>query len=125
MKNTITVDADVIIEYLKTGEGRLVDAYEKYSMIIAPSTYTEILASVTFEEKQLESEVMDFLKEYFQTQVIDEKLALATARIIRTKKNIPLAHAFVAATAIESNTSLLTNRADIYKNIEGLTLLKD
>ncbi|BCX13699.1 MAG: hypothetical protein KatS3mg085_231 [Candidatus Dojkabacteria bacterium] len=125
MKNTITVDSDVIIEYLKTGEGKLVDAYEKYDMVIAPSTYTEILASTTFSEDYLEKEVMNFLKEYFVTQVINEEIALLAARIIRQKKEkITLAHALVAATAINSSTPLLTNRKETYSDIGGLELLE-
>lgn len=124
MKNTITVDADVIIEYLKTGEGKLTDAYEKYSMIIAPTTYTEILASQTFTEDSLEQDVVSFLKEYFKIQVVDESIAHTAARIIRDSDSIALAHAYVAATAVETKTQLLTNRADVYEGVSDMVMVQ-
>lgn len=124
MKNTITVDADVIIEYLKTGEGKLTDAYEKYSMIIAPVTYSEILASQTFTEESLEQDVVSFLKEYFKIHETNEVIAHNAAKIIREHNNITMAHAFVAAMAIENKTPLLTMRPEIYDGIDGLEMVE-
>lgn len=123
MKETITVDADIIIEYLKTGSGKLTDAYEKYTMIITPATYTEILASNTFKDSKLEEDVQSFLEEYFTVHEATKDIALKAAQLIRVKNELTLALAYVAATALETGSNLLSDRDDMYSGVEGLEML--
>lgn len=124
MKETIIVDADVIISYLKTGGGKLTQAYEKYAMKVTPLTYTEILASSTFADSKLESDVKSFLSEYFKVENVTEEISLKAAEIIRAKKEITLAHAFVAATALALQAPLLTDRDPLYEGIDGLKMVE-
>lgn len=123
MKDTIVIDSDIIISYLKTGSGKLTDAYEKYSMKVTPLTYTEILASSTFSDSKLESDVKSFLSEYFTVEDVTEEIAIKAAELIRKKKDITLAHAFVAATAVSLNVALLTDRDSIYDGVDGLKMV--
>lgn len=120
MKNTILVDISVIVEYLKTGKGVLPIAYEKFTMAIIAPTYTELLASVTFKDANLEKEVQEFIKKYFTVMELDEATALRAATVLRNH-DVTLAAAMVAATALSKNLSLLTNDKKLYEKIEGMT----
>jgi len=122
MKKDILVDIDVIIEYLKTGEGSLPEAYENYKMKIISTTYTELLASKTFEDAALKKEVQDFLKKYFNVLDVTESIADTAADVLREKK-LSLATSLVAAASISSKMPLLTNDEKSYKGIDGVEIL--
>lgn len=106
-KEKITVDSDIILQYLKTGKGPLPEAYEKYEMIISTSTYTELLASETFKDRSLENEVKEFIHKYFKIQEITLEIAQTAAEIIR-KHDFTMAEAYVISTALSTKTKLLT-----------------
>lgn len=123
MKKAILVDIDVIIEYLKTGKGLLPMAYEKYKMIISPVTYTELLASKTFDDEKLESEVTDFVKKYFDVTELNQKIGVEAGKIVRTRET-NLATALVAATAKVNGMPLLTNERKAFEDMEGVEVLE-
>lgn len=119
MKTTIIVDTDVITEYLKTGKGVLPVAYEKFSMVISVVTLAELMASKTFSDSSLASEVKEFVDKYFVVKEIDRKIAEKAAEIIR-ENEVTMAAALVAATAIVFSHKVLTNNQDEYSEIAGI-----
>lgn len=123
MKNTVLVDANVVIEYLKTGKGTLPVAYETYNLVISVVTITEILASKTFEDDNLNKEVREFIDKYFIVVDLNRDIAEKTGEIIR-KYELNLSASIVAATCIIGEYDLLTNNEEEFKNIEGLSILK-
>ncbi len=123
MKENITVDSDVIFKYLKTGEGSLPVAHEQYTLLISTTTYTELLASKTFEDKELESEVLEFIEKYFTVYECNSIVALETAKILRNSE-LTLAAASVAATALVSETKLLTDNKKEFEKIEGIEFVE-
>lgn len=120
MKNTILVDISVIVEYLKTGKGVLPGAYEKFTMAIVATTYTELLASVTFKDANLEKEVQEFIKKYFTVLELDEAIGIKASEVLRNH-DLTLAAASVVATALHKKVPLLTNEKKAYEKVEGLT----
>jgi predicted nucleic acid-binding protein len=124
MKKTVLVDIGIIVEYLKTGKGSLPSAYETHNLRITASTYAEILASQTFMDSALESEVVEFLQKYFDLLPIDQTVASATAKVIRNKgENMTFATALVAGTAIANSIEILTDRPGDFDGIEGVTCM--
>lgn len=119
MKTTIIVDTDVITEYLKTGKGSLPGAYEKFSMVISAATLLELLASKTFVDESLAQEVKEFVDKYFVIKEIDRKVAEKAAEIIR-EREVTMATALVAATALVFSHKILTNNPDEYNRIDGI-----
>ncbi len=121
MKEKIVVDTDVITQYLKTGKGVLPMAYEKYEMWIPATTYTELLASSTFEDANLRSEVMDFTNKYFKVEEITKDVAVKAGEIVR-QYGLSISSAVLLACCFANECKLLTDRADDYKKVEGLMI---
>ena len=122
MAETIIVDSSTIKKYLKTGQGVLPTAYEKYQMKISPVTLSEILASKTFDDAALTDEVLQFISKYFSVLNVDKAIALKAARLMR-ERDLTLATAVIAATSIENGLQLLTNDKKPYEKIPGIKLL--
>ncbi len=123
MKETIIVDTSVIVQYLKTGKGVLPIAYEKYNMVISIATYTELLASRTFEDANLEKEVKDFVDKYFNVVEVNKTLADEAAKVIRNTE-VSLAVSYVAATAMQKGYSVLTEDKGNFSGIKGLNFVE-
>jgi len=123
MKETIIVDTTVIVQYLKTGKGVLPIAYEKYNMVISSATYTELLASRTFEDANLEKEVKDFVDKYFTVIEINKVVADEAARIIRNSE-VSLAVSYVAASASNKGYSVLTEDKRSFSSVKGLNFIE-
>ncbi len=123
MKSTVVVDTGIIIEYLKSGKGALPSVYEKYNMIISVGTFTEILASKTFEDEGLKKEVIQFIDKYFKVRDFSPKMALKAAELIRTR-NMTLSTSFTAATALDGSYPVLTDDDKTFGGIEGLELMR-
>jgi predicted nucleic acid-binding protein len=123
MKETIIVDSTVIVQYLKTGKGVLPVAYEKFNMVISAATYTELLASKTFEDANLEKEVKEFVEKYFSVVEINKTLADEAAKIIRSS-HVSLAISYVAATARENNYGVLTEDKRSFVGIDKLKFVE-
>lgn len=119
MKETIIVDTTVIVQYLKTGKGVLPIAYEKFNMVISSATYTELLASRTFEDANLEKEVKDFVDKYFNVIEINKTVADEAAKIIRSTE-VSLAVSYVAAAALTKGYPVLTEDKRSFTGIKGI-----
>lgn len=122
MKEVVLVDTGIIVEYLKTGKGVLPSAYENYEMVISSATYTELLASKTFEDEALMKEVLEFCEKYFSVKEIKDTTALKAAEVLRNS-TVTLATAYVAAAALENNIKVLTDNQQKFAGISGLTFL--
>lgn len=122
MKEVILVDTGIIVQYLKTGKGVLPVAYEKYEMNISAATYTELLASKTFQDGNLEKEVLEFCEKYFSIKEVNEEISLKAADIIR-KYQVNLAVAMIAATALVNGVKILSDDEKTFKDIEGIEML--
>jgi predicted nucleic acid-binding protein len=122
MKESILVNIDVIIEYLKTGKGLLPQAYENYKMFISASTNAELLASKTFKDDGLKSEVKDFVKKYFEIITIDTDISEETGRILR-EFEVNFATALVASVAIKKDMQLLTADVNSFEKIDNVKIL--
>lgn len=123
MKSTIIVDTDIIVQYLKTGKGVLPVAYEKFNMVISSATYTELLASRTFEDSNLEKEVKDFVDKYFNVENVTKEIADEAAKVIRDSE-VSLAVSYIAATAIVNNYGVLTEDKRAFNGIKGLNFVE-
>lgn len=123
MKTTVIVDSDVIVEYLKTGKGILPTIYEKFNMIVAPSTFTELLASKTFTDETLKQEVVDFLDKYFTVQPIDKTIAVEASKLVRDYE-LTLGTAYVGAMALRTGAKLVTNDRRSFERIPGIDFLE-
>lgn len=122
MKEGIIVDSNIIVQYLKTGKGVLPTAYEKYTMYVSAATFTELLASKTFVDDNLEKEVLDFVDKYLTIKEVSKKVAHEAARILRDY-DVTLATAYVAATCITEEMSLLTEEPGTFSGISGVSML--
>lgn len=122
MKKTILVDIGIIVEYLKTGKGLLPKAYETFKMKIVSTTYVELLSSQTFQNPELETEVLEFLHKYFEIIPVDEVVAKESAKVIREKEKT-LAVSVLAGAAIAHSLELLTDDKKEFEGIDGITLV--
>lgn len=122
MKEGIIVDSNIIVQYLKTGKGVLPTAYEKYTMYVSAATFTELLASKTFIDDNLEKEVLDFVDKYLTVKDVSKKVAHEAARLLR-EYDITLATAYIAATCIVEGMSLLTEEPGAFAGIAGVSML--
>ena len=119
----VLIDINIIIEYLRTGKGLLPKVYDEYKMKIAASTFTELLASETFKDEQLEKEVIEFADKYFDVVDIDHDLAKEAARIIRENETT-MAVAFIAAVARSKELPLVTDEPKVFEGIEGVEVME-
>lgn len=122
MKEVVLVDTGIIVEYLRTGKGVLPAAYENYEMVISAATFTELLASKTFEDEALKKEVLEFCEKYFSVKEITSETALKTAEVLRGS-DVTLATAFVAATALEHGVKILSDDQKKFNSVQGVTFL--
>ncbi len=122
MKTIIVVDTDIIVQYLRTGKGVLPAAYEKYSMIISASTFTELLSSTTFKDSALEKEVLDFVEKYFTIKEVNKEIAHQAAKLVR-ETGLTLATAFTAATAMSESAPILTEDKNTFTKVPNISFV--
>lgn len=123
MKESIIVDTSVLVEYLKTGKGKLPDVHEKFELIVSSVTVTEILASKTFMDNSLEEEVNSFVSKYFKVMDVSESIAKLAAKIIRDH-GLNFVSSVIAATAMEGNHKLLTSKKGDYSKVDNIQFLE-
>lgn len=119
MKQSILVSSDVIIEYLKTGKGKLPSAYDKCEMFITSTTYVEILASKTFTDENLEKEVLEFLKKYFSLVEVNKEVSIEASKILRTNE-LTLSGSIFCAVAKLKGYPILTSNFNDFTKVEGI-----
>jgi len=123
MKTSILVDTDIIIQYLKTGKGVLPTAYEKYTMFISAATYTELLSSKTFNDNNLEKEVLEFVDKYFNVKEISKDIAHHAAKLVR-EHELNLTVSYIASTALTQEMELLTEDLKTFNKIPGIKFIQ-
>ena len=123
MKEVVLVDTGIIVEYLKTGKGVLPSAYENYEMVISAATFTELLASKTFDDEALKKEVLEFCEKYFSVKEVGTETALKAAEVLRNS-DVTLATAYIAATALERNIKILTDDQKKFNGVAEVSFLK-
>ncbi|MBE0573927.1 hypothetical protein IH575_03430, partial [Candidatus Dojkabacteria bacterium] len=84
---------------------------------------TELLASKTFEDANLEKEVKEFVEKYFNVENITKEIADEAAKVIRSSE-ASLAVSYIAATARVNNYAVLTEERGGFKGISGLDFVE-
>jgi len=122
----MTLDTNIIIAYLG-GEESVVEALSEWKQngvtLILPATVeAEILSFPKFLPPE-QSRIEDFLERNFIFVPCDRAVSRATAAI-RRKHKVKFADATIAATAILTNTTLVTRNTRDFEKIPGLGILK-
>lgn len=122
----MTIDANIIIAYL-TGEQEVIEALSLFRregkiLLLPTMVEAEVLSfSGWTKEECLATEV--FLAENFTSIPFDRHIAKVAAKIRReTKLKFP--DAAIVATALFTNTPLVTRNIRDFKKVSGLSLLK-
>jgi tRNA(fMet)-specific endonuclease VapC len=118
------VDSDVLIDYLKGLSKRrrlLLKLREEGVLIISVINVVEIYSGKEIKDSRKRKIIDEFLSE-FEIISLEENLA-KRAGIIRMQYQVPFADAIVAATAIETNSILVTRNVKHFSKIKGLKLL--
>ena len=122
----MTIDANIIIAYL-AGEQEVIETLSQFrregKILLLPTiAEAEVLSFSSWtKEECLATEV--FLEENFTSIPFDRYIAKIAAKIRReTKLKFP--DAAIAATALFTNTPLITRNIRDFKKVPGLSLLK-
>lgn len=122
----MTIGANIIIAYLN-GEQEVVETLSRFlqegKILLLPTIVeAEVLSfSGLTKEERLVTE--SFLEENFTSIPLDRHIAKIAAEIRRqTKLKFP--DAAIAATALFTNTPLITRNIRDFKKVPGLSLLK-
>lgn len=122
----MTIDANILVAYLdnekvvieKLSEWRR----ERRPLFLSAVAEAEVLSFPLWTPSE-KAAVEKFLEEGFTPLAFDRTIARLAAAI-RRDVNIKLPDAAIAATAIYTNTSLVTRNIRDFKKINGLSLLK-
>ncbi len=123
MKEAIIIDTSVLVEYLRTGKGKLPEVHEKFDLVISSVSIAEILASKTFIDASLEEEVNTFVSKYFKVREVSEDIAKVAAKVIRDH-GLNFVSSVIAATAISGNHKLLTIKKGDYSKVDNIQFLE-
>ncbi|KKU81223.1 MAG: hypothetical protein UY07_C0023G0007 [Parcubacteria group bacterium GW2011_GWA1_47_8] len=122
----MTIDANIIIAYL-VGEQEVIETLSQFrrerKILLLPTVVeAEVLSfSLWTKEERLATEF--FLEENFTSISFDRSIAKIAAKIRReTKLKFP--DAAIAATALFTDTPLITHNLRDFKKVHGLSLLK-
>jgi predicted nucleic acid-binding protein len=119
----LLVDANMITEYLKSDkEAILADILGEYKLCISAVTYTELLASKVAHEAEYQSKITDLIAQNFELIPVNAEIAMQAAELLRTVETT-LAHAYIAATAINKDIPLLTYDFKVFDQVPNLKLV--
>ncbi len=122
----MTIDTNIIIAYLDD-ETVIVEALTRQreygGLLYLPTIVeTEILSFSKWKSMAEQRDVESFLETNFVSVPLDRVLCRIAAEIRRNTK-IKSPDAIVAATAIYTNTPLVTRNTRDFKNVRGLNIL--
>lgn len=122
----MTIDANIIISYL-AGEQEVIEALSHFrqegKILLLPTVVEAEVLSFSGWTKEECLVTESFLEENFTSIPFDRYIAKIAAEIRReTKLKFP--DAAIAATAIFTNTPLVTRNIRDFKKVPGLSLLK-
>lgn len=120
--DTLLVDATIVIEHLKKNKSLLISVYDHYSLLMSVVTFAELLSAKKAGNSNVNREIRDFVSEYFELVNVDQEIAKYAADLLRSKE-ITLAHALIAATAIQKEIPLLTYDIEVFDRIPHLKLV--
>ncbi|KKW10722.1 MAG: hypothetical protein UY50_C0027G0016 [Parcubacteria group bacterium GW2011_GWA2_49_9] len=120
----MTLDTNIIIAYLKGEEevASFVDATKKQGLLFLPATVEGEFLSFSEWTPEQRHGMEKFLEENFLFVPLDRPITRLAAQI-RTKAKIAFADATIAATALFTNTPLLTRNVRDFKKIDSLQLI--
>ena len=121
----MTVDANVIIAYLG-GDENVIDILSSWRqqgglLYLSTVVETEVLSFSQLTPQQ-SNDMQIFLEENFVSIAFDRQLSRLAAQLRRTVK-IKFPDAAIAATALYTNTPLVTRNQKDFKKINGLQLV--
>ncbi|MBI4009682.1 MAG: PIN domain-containing protein [Candidatus Aenigmarchaeota archaeon] len=130
---SLVIDTNIILAFLNEEKGRDLDSIEKTFNQIRNNICSGFIASITIAEifkfyfglnfPRRAAEALEFLKEAGITIVsLDEDLSQKTG-ILKSKYKMSYADCIILATAIETNSSLITYDPD-FSNITEIEILK-
>ncbi len=118
----LLIDSTVIVEYLKNGSGILTKIMDSYKLDISLVTYTELLGSKRSANVNVNRQIRDFISEHFELKPINTEIAARAGDLLRDL-DVTLAHAYIAATAIEYDLPLLTYDIKTFDQVPELKLV--
>ncbi len=121
----MTIDTNILIAYFG-GETAVIDKMTEWgetgtNFFVSTVAESEFLAFSEFSETQFQI-AQKFLSDNFTILNFDSRLAALAARIRRDKK-MKFPDSAVAATALYTNTQLVTRNARDFKNIPDLQII--
>jgi predicted nucleic acid-binding protein len=119
----LLIDSTIIIEYLKNGSGILSKIMDSYKLNISLVTYTELLATKRASNGNVNRQIRDFISEHFELKSVTTEIASRAGDLLR-ELDITLAHAYIAATAIEYDYPLLTYDIKTFDQVPELKLVE-
>src|SRR5438309_2040939 len=95
---------------------------DTYKLSISLITYTELLGSKRAANVNVNRQIRDFISEHFELKPMTTEIAARAGDLLRDL-DITLAHAYIAATAIEHDTPLLTYDIKTFDQVPELKLV--
>ena len=122
----MTIDSNIVIAFIK-GEGRVVQQLSDWkqvgkSLLLSTIAEAEVLGFPRFGPEERRQTAL-FLEENFASMPCDRMTAYQAA-VLRGTITIRLQDALIAATALVTNTPLVTRNVNDFKKVPGLTIVK-
>jgi predicted nucleic acid-binding protein len=118
----LVIDANVIVEYLKSEGGLLPQIWDHYKLHTPVTSVTELMASKKSADEETKKKIEEILKKYFKLIPIDDAVARKAAEIMQ-ELDIALADALLAASAIVKDLPLVTYDLSTFDLIPDLKLV--
>jgi predicted nucleic acid-binding protein len=93
-----------------------------YKMLVSATTVAELLATNRANSQDAHQQIRDFINENFEVLPTTKEVAEQAGDLLR-ELDITLAHACVAATAMQKKLPLLTYEIKTYDRIPDLQLI--
>lgn len=124
----VVIDSDVIIDHFRIGS----DIFNRLTLGIDQNTIKVYLPAVVYTEinsgqdskNNLKLTKIEELLDSFELTLADKEISQKAGFLIRDIRNLKLADAIVAATALRLNAKLATRNKKDFENIKNLKLFK-
>ena len=122
----MTIDSNIVIAFIK-GEERVVQQLFRWKqtnqpLLLSPIVEAEVLGFPEFSSEERRRTAL-FLEENFASIPCDRTIAYQAA-VLRGTTTIKLQDALIAATALVTNTPLVTRNVKDFKKVPELTIVK-
>lgn len=124
----VVIDSDVIIDHFRIGS----DIFNRLTLGIDQNTIKVYLPAVVYTEinsgqdskNNLKLTKIEELLDSFELTPADKEISQKAGFLIRDIRNLKLADAIVAATALRLNAKLATRNTKDFESIKNLKLFK-